>query len=109
MSKANPHTLPEDVGAILRILGNRAELGIGLPKRDVDDLKRDLMKHWVRWRDIPVEVVEARCVELGMSAETIVTIIDLLQRRKNGARFNPRGGAGSSPYKAPPTGSGRPE
>ena len=41
-------------------------------------------------RNITVDQVRAKCRALGMRGEDVDTIADLLQRRKDGRRFNVR-------------------
>ncbi|MHD0307108.1 hypothetical protein [Rhodococcus erythropolis] len=62
----------------------------GLKWNEEDKLKADMMNRPERWADVTVEQVRAKCRELGMRPNDIDTIAGLLQRRKNGRRFNVR-------------------
>lgn len=50
----------------------------------------DLMNRPDRWAAVRPEQVRARCRQLGMSPHDADTVRDLVQRRKEGRRFNVR-------------------
>lgn len=81
--------LPSGVDAILKyIAGMAAGYSSGLKWNEEDKLKADMMNRPDRWVPITVEQVRAMCRELGMRPNDIDTVAGLLQRRKDGRRFN---------------------
>ena len=60
----------------------------GLKWNEEDKLKADMMNRPDRWVPITVEQVREKCRELGMRPNDIDTVAGLLQRRKDGRRFN---------------------
>lgn len=64
----------------------------GLKWNEEDKLKADMMNRPDRWVNVTVEQVRAKCKELGMRPNDVDTVAGLLQRRKDGRRFNVRSG-----------------
>jgi hypothetical protein len=82
--------LPDGIREILEYLAQMARgYDNHLKWNEVDKLKADLMNARVRWREITVSQVAARCRALGMRAEDIVTITDLITRAQAGRRLVP--------------------
>jgi hypothetical protein len=52
-----------------------------------------------RWANVTVEQVRVKCRQLKMRPADVDTIAGLLQRRKQGHRFNVRGGHKNFPFK----------
>jgi hypothetical protein len=83
--------LPEDVIRILKSLAQwAAGYDSGLKWNEEDKLKADMMNRPERWTSISVEQVRGKCRELKMRPKDIETIVGLLERRKQGRRFNVR-------------------
>ena len=62
----------------------------GLNWNEEDKLKADMMNRPERWQPITVDQVRVKCRALGMRADDVDAVADLLQRRKAGRRFNVR-------------------
>lgn len=83
--------LPNGVGAILEHIASMAGgYSSGLKWNEEDKLKADMMNRPQRWEPITVEQVRLKCRELGMRPNDVDTVAGLLQRRKDGRRFNVR-------------------
>lgn len=83
--------LPNGVDGILEyVAGMAAGYTSGLKWNEEDKLKADMMNRPERWTPITVEQVRRKCRQLGMRPTDIDTIAGLLQRRKEGRRFNLR-------------------
>jgi len=83
--------LPNGIDEILEYLaGMAAGYSSGLQWNEEDKLKADMMNRPERWAAVTVEQVRTKCRALGMSGEDVDTIAGLLQRRKDGHRFNVR-------------------
>ncbi|GAA3287716.1 hypothetical protein [Nesterenkonia halobia] len=83
--------MPNGIDDILQyIAGRAAGYSAGLKWNEEDKLKADMMNRPDRWAPVSVEQVRAKCRELGMRADDVDTITDLVQRRKDGRRFNVR-------------------
>lgn len=83
--------LPNGVDAILEhIAAMAAGYSSGLKWNEEDKLKADMMNRPERWVPVTVEQVRAKCRALGMKANDVDTIVDFVQRRKDGRRFNVR-------------------
>jgi hypothetical protein len=85
--------LPADLEQILEYIANMAKgYTSGLKWNEVAKLKSDMMKVRHRWSPdrAPVEVVRARCLELGMSLKDAATVVDLLQKAQAGRRLVPQ-------------------
>ncbi|RWZ68699.1 hypothetical protein ELQ92_00855 [Labedella populi] len=84
-------TLPNGVDGILEyVAGMAAGYSTGLKWNEEDKLKADMMNRPERWVQITVEQVRVKCRVLNMRPDDIDTIAALLQRRKEGRRFNVR-------------------
>ncbi|MCL3776630.1 MULTISPECIES: hypothetical protein [unclassified Actinomyces] len=84
--------LPNGVGGILEYVTTMsAGYSSGLKWNEIDKLKADMMNRPDRWVSITVDQVRAKCRELGMRPDDIDTVTELLQRRKEGRRFNVQG------------------
>lgn len=83
--------LPDDVARILaHIASMAAGYSTGLKWNEEDKLKADMMQRPERWANVSVEQVRAKCRDLGMRPKDVDTLSGLLQRRKEGRRFNVR-------------------
>lgn len=83
--------LPEDVIQILESLAQwAAGYDSGLKWNEEDKLKADMMNRPERWTSVTVEQIRTKCRELKMRPNDINTIVGLLERRKQGRRFNVR-------------------
>lgn len=83
--------LPNGVDGILEHVASMAAgYSSGLKWNEEDKLKADMMHGPDRWAPVTVEQVLAKCRALGMRGEDADTIAGLLQRRKEGRRFNVR-------------------
>ncbi|CAM3467292.1 hypothetical protein [Isoptericola cucumis] len=81
--------LPGGVDGILEyVAGMAAGYSTGLKWNEEDKLKADMMNRPDRWAPVTVEQVRAKCRVLGMRGDDVDTITDVLQRRKDGRRFN---------------------
>lgn len=60
----------------------------GLKWNEKEKLKADMMNRPDRWAPITVEQVRTKCRKLGMRPDDVDTIVGLVQRRKEGRRFN---------------------
>ncbi|MCU1633803.1 MAG: hypothetical protein JWM61_2455 [Micrococcaceae bacterium] len=84
-------SLPEDVIEILEDLaGWAAGYDSGLKWNEEDKLKADMMNRPGRWVSVTPEQVRSKCRELKMHPKDIKTIVEFLERRKQGRRFNVR-------------------
>lgn len=84
-------SLPNGVEEILEHIASwAAGYSSGLKWNEEDKLKADMMNRPERWAPITVEQARAKCRALGMRPNDIDTIAGLLQRRKEGRRFNVR-------------------
>lgn len=94
-----PAPAPESAGLVVpvpngvdRILEHVALMAAGyssgLKWNEEEMLKSDMMVRPDRWAPITVEQVRAKCRELGMRPNDVDTIVAILQRRKDGHRFN---------------------
>lgn len=80
--------LPDDVRNILKYVSRMAAgYSSGLKWDEVDRLKADMMNRPKRWVPVEVDAVRAECLGLGMRPDDVDTIVDLVQRRKDGRRF----------------------
>jgi hypothetical protein len=87
VDKVDP--LPKDVERILEyVAGMAAGYSSGLKWNEEDKLKADMMNQPERWSNVTPEGVRAKCHELGMRPNDIDTIVDFVQRRREGRRFN---------------------
>ncbi|MGO4586814.1 hypothetical protein AB4Z38_23485 [Arthrobacter sp. 2RAF6] len=83
--------LSEDVIRILKSLAQwAARYDSGLKWNEEDKLKADMMNRPERWASVTVEQVRRKCRELKMRSNDIETIVEFLERRKQGRRFNVR-------------------
>lgn len=83
--------LPNGVEEILgQIAAWAAGYDSGLKWNEEDKLKADMMNCPERWAPVTVEQVRAKCRDLKMRPNDIETIAGLLERRKQGRRFNVR-------------------
>lgn len=82
--------LPADIDQILDAIAQWARgYGNRLKWNEVAKLKGDMtnVKHrWIASR-APVALVEARCLELGMTETDTATVVDLLRKRQAGKRL----------------------
>jgi hypothetical protein len=86
-----PADLPDDVVSILTSTARwAAGYSEGLKWNEEDKLKADMMSRPARWAEVTVDQVRAKCRELGMQPKDVDTIAGLVQRRKDGRRFNVR-------------------
>lgn len=84
--------LPNGVDGILEyVAGMAAGYSTGLKWNEEDMLKADMMNRPERWEPITVDQLRAKGRALKMRPDDIDTIVDFLQRRKDGRRFNVRG------------------
>lgn len=85
--------LPEGIAAILEHLAGMARgYNNHLKWNEVAKLKADLMNTPARWRAVPVARVRERCLDLGMRAEDVDEIVDLVTRAQAGRRLMPQAG-----------------
>ncbi|PYI65753.1 hypothetical protein CVV68_17065 [Arthrobacter livingstonensis] len=77
-------------GILEHIASMAAGYSPGLKWNEEDKLKADMMNRPDRWATITVEQVRAKCRHLGMSPKDVDTVAEILQRRKDGRRFNVR-------------------
>lgn len=85
--------LPDDVAQILKyIAGMAAGYSSGLKWNEEDKLKADMMNRPDRCSLVTVEQVRAKCRLLGVRPNDVDTVAGFLRRRKEGRRFNVRGG-----------------
>lgn len=83
--------LPNGVDEVLAyIAGMAAGYSSGLKWNERDKLKADMMNRPQRWCPITVDQVRTKCRDLGMRPNDVDTIAGLLQRQKEGRRFNVR-------------------
>ncbi|WP_431816904.1 hypothetical protein [Gordonia jacobaea] len=81
--------LPNGVDDVLAsVAAWAAGYNSGLKWNEVDKLKADMMNRPERWSEASVDQVRAKCKELGMRPNDAETVAGLLQRRKDGRRFN---------------------
>lgn len=91
-ARVEADALPNGVDAILEhIAGMAAGYSSGLKWNEEDKLKADMMNRPDRWTQVSVDQVRAKCRSLGMRPDDVDTVSGLLQRRKEGRRFNVRG------------------
>lgn len=84
-------SLPNRVDSILEyVAGMAASYSSGLKWNEEDKLKADMMNRPERWDPMTVDQVRAKYRALGMRPDDVDTIAGLLQRRKEGRRFNVR-------------------
>ena len=89
---ASLEPLPNGVDGILEYAAQMAAgYSSGLKWNEEDKLKADMMNRPERWTSVTVEQVRTKCRQLALSPNDIDTIADLVQRRKDGRRFNVRG------------------
>ena len=90
-STSNP--LPKRVSEILEHIAVwAAGYDSDLKWNEEDKLKADMMNCPERWGSVTVEQVRTKCRELGMRPKDVDTVCGLLERRKQGHRFNVRNG-----------------
>lgn len=83
--------LPNGVDGILEHVASMAAgYSSGLKWNEEDKLKADMMNCPERWLPITADQVRAKCRALGMRPNDTDTIVDYIQRRKEGRRFNVR-------------------
>lgn len=83
--------LPNGIdGILVHIAQMAAGYSSGLKWNEEDKLKADMMNRPERWLPVTVEQVRTKCRQLGMSPKDVDTVADLVQRRKDGRRFNVR-------------------
>lgn len=86
-----PEPLPNGIDGILEhVAVMAAGYSTGLKWNEEDKLKADMMNRPERWATVTVEQVRTKCRQLGMRPKDVDTITDLIQRRKDGRRFNVR-------------------
>lgn len=91
--------LPDDVARILEhIASMAASYDSGLKWNEEDRLKADMMHRPERWAHVSVEQVRVKCRELGMQPKDVDTVSGLLQRCKDGRRFNVRSSYRNEPF-----------
>lgn len=89
MTNDRVEPLPNGVDRILEhIAAMAAGYSSGLKWNEEDQLKADMMNRPERWEPITVDQIRATCRELGMRPNDVDTVAGLLQRRKDGRRFN---------------------
>ncbi len=96
--------LPSDLEQILSYIAQSARgYGNRLKWNEVAKLKSDMMVVRHRWTPdrAPVELVRARCLELGMTAEDTSTVTDLLRRTQSGRRLVPQSSYKGFAFKPP--------
>lgn len=87
----NVAPLPNGVEEILEhVAAMAAGYSSGLKWNEEDKLKADMMNRPERWQPVTVDQVRAKCRALGMRADDVDTIVDYVQRLKDGRRFNVR-------------------
>jgi hypothetical protein len=82
--------LPADLEQILEYIAQMARgYGNKLKWNEVAKLKGDMTNVKHRWTPerAPVELVEARCLALGMTDTDTATVLDLLRKRQAGKRL----------------------
>lgn len=83
--------LPNGVDGILEYIASMAaSYSSGLKWDEEDKLKADMMNRPERWAAVTVAQVREKCRALGMRGADVDTVASLLQRRKEGRRFNVR-------------------
>lgn len=86
-------SLPEDVASILEHVAMiAAGYSSGLKWNEEEKLKADMMNRSERWASVTAEQVRAKCRALRMRSHDVDTIVEYVQKRKDGRRFNVRGG-----------------
>jgi len=80
-----PNGIEEIIGYVARMAAGYSS---GLKWNEEDMLKADMMNRPERWTSVTVEQVRLKCRELGIGPKDVDTITELLQRRKDGRRFN---------------------
>jgi hypothetical protein len=81
-----PHGIPE----ILQYLAQMARgYDNHLKWNKVAKLKADLMNVRARWLGVPVSEIAERCRTLGMRAEDVAEVADLVKRAQDGRRLVP--------------------
>ncbi|OBH85201.1 hypothetical protein A5680_07810 [Mycobacterium sp. E2989] len=96
--------MPADLELILDYIAMMARgYGNRLKWNEVAKLKSDMMKVPRRWTPerAPVALVEARCLELGMTREDTATVIDLLWKTQAGRRLIPQHSYRNFAFKPP--------
>jgi hypothetical protein len=83
--------LPNGIDGILEYLGEMAAGYRNHPKwNEVAMLKADLMNVRQRWTGVSVQQIADRCLELGMRAEDVREIKQLVTKAQAGARLVPQ-------------------
>jgi hypothetical protein len=85
--------LPADIEQILDAVAQWARGdGNRLKRNEVAKLKGDMTNVKQRWTvsRAPVALVEARCLQLGMTESDTATVVDLLRKRQAGKRLVPQ-------------------
>jgi hypothetical protein len=83
--------LPNGIGQILEHLADMAAgYGNHLKWNEVAKLKADLMNVRHRWAGVPIDIITARCLELGMRPDDVDDIKDLLVKAQSGRRLIPQ-------------------
>lgn len=85
--------LPADLELILDYIATMARgYTSGLKWNEEAKLKSDMMLVPERWtpQRAPIDLVRARCVELGMSYKDAGTVVDLLAKAQAGKRLVPQ-------------------
>jgi hypothetical protein len=85
--------LPDDLNEIIEYVADWAKgYSSGLKWNEVAKLKSDMTEVRERWAPdrAPVDAVEAKCLEAGLSETDTATIIDLLRKTQAGKRLVPQ-------------------
>lgn len=90
-TEVNLEPLPNGLDGILEyVAAMSAGYSSGLKWNEEDKLKADMMNRPDRWRTVTVEQVRTKCRQLGMRANDVDTIADIVQHRNDGRRFSVR-------------------
>lgn len=82
--------LPNGISEILEYLAGMARgYDNHLKWNEVAKLKADLMNVRERWFGAPVELISARCLDLGMRPEDVEEVAELVSRAQAGRRLVP--------------------
>ena|SRR6266446_3819544 len=86
-----PTSLPNGISEILEYLAMMAKgYDNHLKWNEIAKLKGDLMNVRRRWLGVSVESISAQCLELGMRAEDVREIAELVLKAQAGRRLVPQ-------------------
>ena len=83
--------LPNGIDSILEHLADMAAgYGNHLKWNEVAKLKADLMNQRDRWKEVSLQSISQRCLDLGMRHEDVQTIEELVAKAQAGRRLVPQ-------------------